>query len=82
MHARIGRYTEQPTRGETDAHGVTMYLLLLLLVPVLYLFNSYLALVGLVAAIVAMYVQRTRPAARRSPHRAIESSEYKAGYEN
>jgi hypothetical protein len=58
-----------------------MYLLLLLLVPVLYLFNPYLAMVGLIAAIAGMYFQRTRPPRRRAP-RPEEESEYKAGYEN
>jgi hypothetical protein len=56
-----------------------MYLLILLLVPVLYLFNPYLAMGGLVVAIVTMYVERTRPSKR--PRRASEP-EYKAGYED
>lgn len=59
-----------------------MYLLLFLLVPVLYLFNPYLALAGLIAAIVAMFMQRTRPTKRSGPRRALESSPYKAGYED
>ena len=59
-----------------------MYLLLFLLVPVLYLFNSYLALGGLVVAIVAMCVQRTRPTSRSGPRRSLEPSAYKAGYED
>jgi hypothetical protein len=58
-----------------------MYLLLLLLFPLLFLVNPYLAMVGLVAGIAGMYFQRTqaskRPAQRRTPE-----SEYKAGYED
>jgi hypothetical protein len=56
-----------------------MYLILIFLVPVLYLFNTRLALVGLVAAIVWMYVQRTRPLKRAAPSRPADS-EYQAGY--
>jgi hypothetical protein len=56
-----------------------MYLLILLLVPVLFLFNPRLAMVGLIVAIVMMYFQRTRPAKR--PARPAES-EYKPGYED
>ena len=41
-----------------------MYLLILILVPVLFLFNTYLAMGALIVAIVAMYVERTRPAKR------------------
>jgi hypothetical protein len=59
-----------------------MYLLLFLLVPVLFLFNTYLAVAGLVVAIVVMYVQRTRPTTRSGPRQALESSPYKAGYED
>jgi hypothetical protein len=44
-----------------------MYLLLLLLFPLLYLFNPYLAMGGLIAGIVGMYFQRTQAAKR--PHR-------------
>jgi hypothetical protein len=58
-----------------------MYLFLLFLVPFLFLFHTYLAIVGLIAAIVYMYVERTRPAKRRTPQVASEP-EYKAGYEN
>jgi len=58
-----------------------MYLLLFLLVPVLFLFNTYLASAGLVVAIVAMYVSRTRKAsARRTTLPAAPP--YKAGYED
>jgi hypothetical protein len=58
-----------------------MYLLLFLLVPVLFLFNTYLALAGLVIAIAAMYVSRTRKtSARRTMPPA--ASPYKAGYED
>ena len=58
-----------------------MYLLILILVPFLYLFNSYLAMGGLIAAIVFMYVERTRPPKRRDQGRASEAA-YKAGYES
>ena len=58
-----------------------MHVLLLILFPLLLLFNSYLAMGALIAAIVSMYFQRTRPPKRRSPKRASES-EYKAGYDN
>jgi hypothetical protein len=61
--------------------GGTMYVLILLLVPFLFLFNSYLAMGALIAAIVFMYVQRTRPAKRRDRASAREPA-YKAGYEN
>ena len=57
-----------------------MYLLLLLLFPLLYLFNPYLAMSGLVAAIAGMYLQRTQ-AAKRPPQKRAAESEYKAGYE-
>ena len=57
-----------------------MYLLLLVMFPLLLLFNSYLAIAALVAAIVSMYVERTRPT-KRSTTRGPES-EYKAGYED
>jgi len=54
-----------------------MYLLILLLVPFLFLFNTYLALGGLVIAIVFMYVERTKPTPR--PKREPDS-EYTPGY--
>jgi len=57
-----------------------MYLLLLLLFPLLYLVNPYLAMGGLVAAIAGMYFQRTQ-AAKRPPQKRSVESEYKAGYE-
>ena len=57
-----------------------MYLLLLLLFPLLCLFNPYLAMGGLVAAIVGMYFQRTQAAKRPTQGRPVET-EYKAGYE-
>jgi hypothetical protein len=57
-----------------------MYLLLLILFPLLYLFNPYLAMGGLVAAIAGMYFQRTTPSKRPPPRQPAES-EYKAGYE-
>jgi hypothetical protein len=55
--------------------------LILILFPILYLFNSYLAMAALVAAIVAMYFERSRPPKRRAPKRPQES-QYKAGYED
>ena len=57
-----------------------MYLLLLLLFPLLYLFNPYFALAGLVAAIAGMYFRRTQPPKRPTQRRKAES-EYTAGYE-
>ena len=57
-----------------------MYLLLLLLFPLFYLFNPYLAMGGLVAAVAGMYFQRTQ-AAKRPPQKRPVESEYKAGYE-
>ena len=56
-----------------------MYVLLLILVPVLFLYNPRFVMVALIAAIVAMYFERTRPAKR--PRRASES-EYTPGYED
>ena len=58
-----------------------MYLLLLLLFPLLYLVNPYLAMGGLIAGIVGMYFQRTQ-AAKRPTNRQPAESEYKAGYED
>jgi hypothetical protein len=58
-----------------------MYLLLFLLVPVLYLVNPRLSLPALVVAIVAMYVQRTRPA-RESVPKSRSESRYKPGWED
>jgi hypothetical protein len=58
-----------------------MYVLLLILVPVLFLYNPRFAMVALIAAIVAMYFERTRPAKRPRPRRFSES-EYKPGYED
>ena len=57
-----------------------MYVLILLLVPLLYLFNSYLAMGGLIAAIIGMYVGRTRPA-KRLRSRGASESVYEAGDE-
>jgi hypothetical protein len=56
-----------------------MYFLLVLLVPVLLLFNTRLAMLGLLAAIAWMYFGRTRPAKR--PRHDAEPM-YKAGYED
>jgi hypothetical protein len=53
-------------------------MILMFLVPVLYLFNTRLAMVGLVAAIVWMYIQRTRPEKRPGATRTA-SAEYEAG---
>jgi hypothetical protein len=57
-----------------------MYVLILILFPLLFLFNSYLAIGALIAAIVMMYVERTTPSKRR-PRRESEPA-YKAGYED
>jgi hypothetical protein len=59
-----------------------MYLLFFFLVPVLFLFNPRLAMAGLIAAIVVAYVQRTRSVVRKVRNRALDSSPYKAGYED
>ena len=56
-----------------------MYLLILLLVPFLFLFNTYLALGGLVLAIVFMYVERTTPTKRPKTE---PESDYTPGYHN
>ncbi len=58
-----------------------MYLLLLLLFPLFYLINPYLAMGSLIAGIVGMYFQRTQ-AAKRPPQNRPAESEFKAGYEN
>ena len=58
-----------------------MYLLILLLVPFLFLFHTYLGMGGLIVAIVAMYVERTRPSNRRRPRRDSESVQ-EAGHED
>jgi hypothetical protein len=58
-----------------------MYVLILLLVPFLYLFNPYLAMAGLIVAIVVMYVDRTGGSKKRRPKHEPES-EYTPGYEN
>jgi len=55
-----------------------MYLLIIALMPILFLFNPRLALAGLVAAIVWMYVQRTKP--RRPAPKRPTDSDYEAGY--
>jgi hypothetical protein len=55
-----------------------MYVLLLLLFPLLLLFNPYLAMGALGLAIVGMYLDRTRP---KKPRRPIEP-DYKPGYED
>jgi hypothetical protein len=59
-----------------------MYLLILILVPFLYMFNPLLAMAGLVVAIVTMYVERTGASKKRRSKHVPESSEYTAGYEN
>jgi hypothetical protein len=56
-----------------------VYLLILLLFPFLFLFNTYLATAGLLAIIVFLYVERTRPSKPWTP-RPRERA-YKAGYE-
>ena len=57
----------------------TMYLILIFLFPVLFLFNTRLAMVGLVAAIVWMYVQRTKPQTRTRQTQPTDAG-YEAGY--
>ncbi len=57
-----------------------MYLLLLLLFPLLYLVNPYLAMGSLIAGIVGMY-SRPPPATKPPPQKRPAESEYKAGYE-
>ena len=59
-----------------------MYLVLFFLVPVLLLFNTRLAMAGLIVAIVVAYLQRTRSVVRKVRNRALDSSPYKAGYED
>jgi hypothetical protein len=56
-----------------------MSVLILILFPLLLLVNGYLAFGALIAAIVSMYVERTRPSKR--PRREPDS-EYTPGYEN
>ena len=58
-----------------------MYLLLLVVFPLLYLVNPYLAMAGLVASIAGLYFQRTQGSNRQAQTRRPES-EYKAGYED
>jgi hypothetical protein len=68
-------------RRRSTFNGGIMYLLLLLMFPLLYLFNSYLALAGLAAAIAGMYFQRTQTS-RRQAQKPHADSGYKAGYED
>jgi len=58
-----------------------MYLLILLLVPFLFLFNPFLAMAGLIVAIVTMYLERTGGSSKKRQRREPES-EYTPGYEN
>lgn len=58
-----------------------MYVLILILVPFLFLFNTYLAMGGLIAAIVFMCVERTKPS-KRQPKLTSFDSDYKPGYDN
>ncbi len=58
-----------------------MYLVLLLMFPLLYLVNPYLAMAGLVSAIAGMYFQRTQRSARQAQKPRADSG-YKAGYED
>jgi hypothetical protein len=62
--------------------GGTMYLLLIVLVPVLLLVNTRLAMAGLIVVIVVAYIQRTRSVGRKVRNRALDSSPYKAAYED
>ena len=56
-----------------------MYFILVLLVPVLLLFNARLAMLGLLAATIWMYFGRTRPQKRQTPD---PTPMYKPGYED
>jgi hypothetical protein len=58
-----------------------MYLLLLVVFPLLFLFNPYLAMAGLVAGIAWLYFQRTQGSNHQADTRRSESV-YKAGYED
>jgi hypothetical protein len=58
-----------------------MYLLIVLLVPFLFLFNPLLAMAGLIVAIVVIYVERAAGSKKRRPKHEPES-EYTPGYEN
>ncbi len=58
-----------------------MYALILVLFPLVYLFNPPLALAALIASIVGMYFQRTRTSKPPNPRRPA-ASPYKAGYED
>ena len=50
-----------------------MYVLILVLFPLLYLFNPRLALAALIVGIVGMYFQRTRTSKPPNPRRPAES---------
>jgi hypothetical protein len=56
-----------------------MHVLLLILVPLLFLYNPYLAMGALIVSIVVMYTERNRPAKRS---RGASEPEYKPGYED
>jgi hypothetical protein len=56
-----------------------MYVVILILFPLLLLFNPYLAFGALAVAIVGMYVERTKPAKRPAP--PVEDA-YKPGYQD
>ncbi len=58
-----------------------MYLLLLVVFPLLFLVNSYLAMAGLVAGIAWLYFQRTH-GSNHQAHTPRSESGYKAGYED
>jgi len=58
-----------------------MYLLLLVVFPLLFLFNPYLAMAGLVARIAWLYFQRTQGSKHQGDTPRSESV-YKAGYED
>jgi hypothetical protein len=55
-----------------------MYVVLLILFPILLLFNTYLAMGALAAGIAAMYFDRTKPA--KKPNREPDTM-YTPGYE-
>jgi hypothetical protein len=56
-----------------------MYVLILVLFPLLLMFNPYLAMGALAVAIVGMYIERTKPAKRPRPE---PEPMYKPGYED
>jgi hypothetical protein len=58
--------------------------IVLVLFPIVFLFNPRLAMIALVGGIAWHFIQRTRPRTRRRPPKRGGSDEpqYQAGYEN